>query len=315
MEHFVTCFDSYFLPQGLALYDSIGKHVPDATLWVVCLNVKAYAYLKERKDPGLKPLLLDNLEDEKLLSVKPHRSRAEYIYTLSPFLPKWVFEQDESIERVTYLDADTYFFDSPAAIFTEFEASGKDVLITDHAYDKEHDQSALLGRYCVQFITYKRKGSEPVRKWWESRCIEWCYARWEDGKYGDQKYLDEWPKLFGDRVHVLQQLNSILAPWNVSRYQSPGFVMWHFHGFRLLNDYKVLLHSTYRIPEVVDNEVYMPYVEAVKKHISAETYSPVSSVKLNLLRKRLRFIAAAVARTVIRRKLYSIKPRIQVRHL
>jgi hypothetical protein len=70
------------------------------------------------------------------------------------------------------------------------------VLITDHGYAPEYDQSATSGQYCVQFMTFERDGGEPVRRWWEERCIEWCYARFEDGKFGDQKYLDDWPYRF-----------------------------------------------------------------------------------------------------------------------
>ena len=69
---------------------------------------------------------------------------------------------------------------NPIQIFHECDASRKKVLITDHAYAPEHDQSATSGQYCLQFMTFTRNGGEVVRKWWEERCIEWCYARFED---------------------------------------------------------------------------------------------------------------------------------------
>ena len=107
------------------------------------------------------------------------------------------------MKRVTYLDADLWFRKSPAPIFKEFDKSGKDVLITDHAYSPEYDNSEKNGQYCVQFTTFTREGGETVRKWWEERCIEWCFARFENGKFGDQKYLDDWLERFPEQVHVL----------------------------------------------------------------------------------------------------------------
>lgn len=312
VEQFVTCFDLYFLPQGLALYHSLQSHFDSFVLWVVCLDRKTFEALNQSCLPKVKLIYIGEMENDQLLSLKSTRSKAEYIWTLSPFIPKWVFQSDPSIERVTYLDADMYFFGDPTPIFEEFELSGKDVLITEHAFDKEYDQSALLGRFCVQFIIYKRDGCELVRKWWEDRCLEWCFNRWEDGKFGDQKYLDQWPILFPEKIHILTNLGYILAPWNSSLYPSSTMILWHFHGFRLLTNSRILLHSRYRISDDIDRKVYIPYAKAVASQLKPDIYSPENCVKYSVFKQSIHFCISAIYKSIIKIKVQSFNPRIRI---
>jgi hypothetical protein len=231
------------------------------------MDAETKAFLDSLGHPTIRTIALQDIETPELLAVKPGRNRAEYCWTLTPFTPTIVFRSDPTVRRVTYVDADVFLFQSPRPIFEEFERSGKAVLITDHAYDPEYDQSAVSGQYCVQFMTFVRDASEPVRKWWQDRCIEWCFDRIEDGKLGDQKYLDDWPRRFRDLVHVLQQLDLLLGPWNARRFPYSRAVAWHFHGLRLLAGGKVLLHGPYAVPEVVHQMVYGPYTEELARSI------------------------------------------------
>ena len=268
MEHYVTLFDSLFLPQGLALQSSLERHAVPYSLWILCMDGAAYEVLSQLRLRNVRLVRLAEVETAELLRVKGERSTGEYCWTVTPFTPRFVFGADATVHRVTYLDADLWFRAAPAPIFREFEHSGKQVLITDHAYAPEHDQTATHGRYCVQFITFTRNGGEPVRQWWQERCVEWCFARPENGKFGDQKYLDDWPERFSNQVHVLRHAEWTRAPWNVTESPYEQALFFHFHGLRLLTHDKVNLGGYPLSPELIDH-VYAPYLACLARAVGA----------------------------------------------
>lgn len=260
MEHYVTLFDSLFLPQGLALHASMQRNAGNYALWILCVDESTFEVLSKLALKNVRLIPVAQVETAALATVKPSRTRGEYCWTLTPFSPKFVFDADASVQRVTYLDADMWFSGNPAALLREFEQSGKSVMITEHAYAPENDQSRSAGRYCVQFVTFVRDRGEPVRTWWADRCIEWCYSRLEDGKFGDQMYLDDWAERFAGHVHVLQQRQLLQAPWNITRFAPADAVAFHFHELRLMIGGRVLLTESYRIHRKAMEILYKPYL-------------------------------------------------------
>lgn len=301
MEHYVTLFDGRFLPQGLALHASLQRHAGSHTLWILCIDEQAYSALTELQLPNVRLLRTSDVETPELMVVKPTRTRGEYCWTLTPFAPRFVFEADAGVRRVTYLDADLWFRRDPTPIFREFEASGKDVLITEHAYAPDYDQTAESGRFCVQFMTLTRDGGEVVRKWWEERCIEWCYARAEDGKFGDQKYLDDWPERFEQWVHVLANKELALAPWNARRFPYGNAVFYHFHGLRIISTRHVALGlGRYVVPAPVLRNIYRQYLRelrAAQRHL-ADSGLPVQAQAslINIFARRVFHMFARMRR-------------------
>jgi len=286
MENFVTFFNSAYLPQGLALHASMRRNISDFFLWILCADKMTYQALLSLNLEKVKLLPLLDLETEDLKEAKKNRNAKEYIWTLSPFAPRFVFESDPSVNRVTYIDADTWFLKDPKAIFREFQSSGKSVMITDHAYAPEFDRSETSGPFCVQFMIFTRDG-EPVRRWWEERCLEWCHEYYEDGKLGDQRYLDDWPDRFPELVHVLQDKELILAPWNATRFPYGNAVVWHFHGLRLKktsSGFKAQCYN-YPLPPPTYQHVYLPYIRdltAAKETLKNIGVDLVSQTSLNL---------------------------------
>jgi hypothetical protein len=263
MDHYVTLFDSLFLPQGLALQRSLERHAGSYTLWVLCMDEGSETALERLALPNVRLLPLREAESEALLEVKPTRTTGEYCWTLTPFTPELVFAADLMPDEVTYVDADIWLMDSPRPILKSLARSGKSVQITDHGYAPEYDQSAASGRYCVQFMTFRRGSSEHVLRWWQERCLEWCHAYLEDGKFGDQKYLDDWPSRYPEDVHVLEEQGWTLAPWNATRFPYSSGLLYHFHGLRLLSDRRVRI-GPYRIPAPLLENVYRPYLSDLR---------------------------------------------------
>lgn len=261
-EHYVTIFDSLFLPQALALIESMRHHAGSFVLWVIAMDHEAVRVLHELRMPEVRVIPVDEIETDGLLRVKPSRTRGEYCWTVTPFSPDAVFARDPAVARVTYLDADLWFLQSPNPLFADFEASGAAVLITEHAYAPQRDEAATSGRFCVQFMTFVRDRSDPIRHWWQERCIEWCFAHYDDGKLGDQKYLDHFPRLFGAEVHIASQRSWCLGPWNCERFPYSEGIFFHFHGVRLAPRNRINVGSPLP-PAPTLREVYLPYTRAL----------------------------------------------------
>lgn len=284
-EHFVTLFDSRFLLLGLALNASLKKFAPNYHLWVICIDEIVEEQINRLNLGHVSTIPLRSIETDELRAVKSTRTIGEYCWTLTPFAPKSVFDHAPDAQRVTYLDSDLFFFSSPETIFSEFELSGKHVLITEHAYAPELDRTEQSGRFCVQFMTFRRtQEGFRVMKWWQDRCLEWCFDRYEDGKFGDQKYLDQWPSLFSVEVHILSQVDKTLAPWNVDYFltnKSIGHtpVFYHFQSFRIVSDKLARLYVGVAISKKADI-FYREYLKNIKIQIEFMRKNGISLSKM-----------------------------------
>lgn len=288
MNNYCTLFDSGYMSRGLALYQSLLKKDDDFTLYIFAFDDGAYKVLKALGLRAVKVISLREFENERLLAIKPTRNRREYSWTCGCFSILYVLEHF-NVEEVTYLDADIFFFDRPSILLEELHRSHKDVLITSHRYSPRYNREGTSGKFCVQFMTFRKtENGMAVLNWWCDRCEEWCYDRFEDGKFGDQKYLDDWETRF-DCIHVLEHLGGGVAPWNVQQYDvtegpnvnSTPVVFYHFHNLEWLsfNRFDV---SNYCLSSQIKQYIYRPYLIALQaaqrlactqsKEIFAEKY-------------------------------------------
>lgn len=242
MIHFCTYFDRNYLTRAVALHQSLARHCPPFTLWALCLDEEAHATVSALGIDSLRPVRLAELEqaDPALLEAKQDRSTVEYYFTLSPALPLYLLDRVPDIESITYLDSDLLFYSSPQPIFDELGAGS--VAIVPHRYPPNLQELSVYGTYNVAWVTIRNDSAgRAVLERWHLQCLAWCRDHVEDGKFADQRYLDEWPVLPG--VRVIEHPGADLAPWNFMQYRIDvkatlptvdglPLVFYHFQAFR-----------------------------------------------------------------------------------
>lgn len=294
LYHFCTYFDRNYLPRALALYNSLRRHAGPFHLYVLCLDDHTHTYLSGPNAPdGITPIKLSELEaaDPTLAATKSTRSTVEYYFTCTAAFQLYLLDRFPAIDLITYLDADLYFYSSLEPIFAEL--GDRSILIVGHRFPEHLKRLEVFGIYNVGLLTFRRDADGlACLQWWRERCIEWCYDRLEDGKFGDQKYLDDWPERFRNVV-VLRHKGANLAPWNLAGYtitERDGRVMvdenplifYHFHKLKLvgqnlidtgLTDPKASLNRTVR------RRIYAPYIRELREVMRSSGAAAIGSIR------------------------------------
>jgi hypothetical protein len=241
-EHFCTYFDHRYAAKALAMWKSLKKHNGSATLHALCLSGASREIFARLQLPDVHLIPLQALEDvnPELQKARSNRSLLEYYFTLTPCLPLFIFRTHPDVSRLTYLDADLFFFADPRPVLDEV---GDDAVgLIEHRFPDKLANLEIYGRFNVGWMTFRMDAvTLECLETWRKQCLEWCYDRAESGRYAEQKYLDDWPDRF-PRVHVIQHRGANVAPWNIDSCDisfqddvvSVGgqpLVFFHAHGF------------------------------------------------------------------------------------
>jgi hypothetical protein len=104
------------------------------------------------------------------------------------------------------------------------------------------------------------------------------YSGGEEGRFADQKYLDDWPQRF-QSVRVLQQKGANLAPWNLANHEitcslgnvlidTDPLIFFHFHRLKQLEAWAYDPNlSGYRSKAsgIVRRQIYGPYIRTLEE--------------------------------------------------
>jgi len=317
-KYFCAYWDYRYMSRGLALYLSLSVHCSDFELWILCLDDLCHAEMLKLRLPNVRLISLADVEamDSALLEAKRGRTAAEYYFTCTPALILFVLANCSVIETLTYVDADIFFYGDPACIFEEIGSAP--IAIIPHRFPPALKHLERTGIFNVGWLTFRRHNvAFECLNWWRERCLDWCYDRVEEGRYADQKYLDDWPSRF-DGVAVVKNPGANLAPWNLANHRLTfdGREIWvdglrviffHFHGYkRLLGPLRDLNLAPYGVKPgpVAVKHVYGPYVGILEEISKQLAISLRDTRPLRLLRSRAR--GRITARLTVARLLHLI---------
>ncbi len=276
---FCIILSKYRLYQGIALYRSLQFNYPSFSMVILCVDDETYDICSKL---GLERAILlreADLLNEELIIAKGTRRLNEYCWTLKPFLLEYVLQRLNNVANVIYMDADICFFNSPKRLFKQNDPYN--ILLSEHDYlDKDRQVESFCGKYNSGFIVFRNcPTSLNALRWWQEKCIDWCYDGVDEGRFGDQKYLDSFPALF-DGVYSIKTPGINIAPWNDSRYtfrhrgndiyvNENKLICYHYCGFRIMdkNTYALLMGDQNQNP-IIHNP-YTVVLQQVMRDIDA----------------------------------------------
>ena len=275
-NNFITLFNQSYLAKGLALCQSLEKVCDDFRLFLFALDDVTVKVVRKIAFRHVTVITLQQLEEycPSLLKDKPNRNVAEYCWTCKG--PSMQYCLDKfGLDSICYIDSDLFFFNSPSLLFSESPSS--DVLLTLHNFYNIVNLGESNGFHCAQYMAFKNNDNgRRILDWWTDLCLDWCYARHEKGRFGDQKYLDSFADHW-EGIHDIEQ-GGCCGPWNIQRYRvmkeggnvmlmendvkSP-LVFYHFHFLRNKRYalFEELNYGPYIYSRTLRKIVYEPYIE------------------------------------------------------
>jgi hypothetical protein len=274
---FCTYFDHNYLSRALLTIRSLRRFEPQTSIYILALSELCESILRELALPNVEIIPLAVLEKEypELASIKPTRSTIEYYFTLSPFLPHFLFSHTAA-DRITYIDGDLYFYASPRPILDQLQDAS--VAITPHRFSFDFRNHHVFGRFNVAWVTYRRcpEGLQCLDAY-KTDCTAWCFDRVENGRFGDQKYLDAWPGRYPS-LKIIEHKGFNLANWNIHNYMirlknngvmidDDPLVFFHFASTQMRPDGSaevIFQHRGGRSKAVLFEHVINPYTQELE---------------------------------------------------
>ena len=258
-----TYFDKNYLSKFLNLMSSIERFNIDHNFYVLCLDDFVYKFLKKNNFENVEIIALDEIENKyaELRNVKNKREIIEYYFTLSPFLPKYLYEE-KKLHQIIYVDTDYYFFNNPSKLINANYDSSV-AIIRQHA-------SLKYGKYNVGLLFFNFNFEETYRiiKKWSQQCLDNCSDKVTSNSYADQKYLDSWISEL-KYIRVFEPEYTSLAPWDSNKVieeNIDNMIAFHFHALKLHQNFFITGFHNYnkKNSKMILEKIYKPYIRSLR---------------------------------------------------
>jgi len=263
-KNFCTYFDKNYLSKFLVLKDSIDKFNSQYNYFILALDDFVIDFFRKNKIKNIQLISLKDLEQEykDLIIAKNNRDLIEYYFTLSPFLPRYIFKKFKC-NYISYVDSDFIFFKDPIKLFLQNESSSITLI--------KQDSLPKYGIFNMGLIFYNFNFSETLEiiNTWAEQCLNSCSDIPDTNKnlYADQKYLDQWfSKL--KNIKILYPEYSVLSPWD-SNYSIESNIdnifAFHFHAFEINDNSFNSGFSNYnkKPSKLILDKFYYPYAKKI----------------------------------------------------
>lgn len=275
MRIYCTLFAANYADKGLALYRSMQRHCGDFKLFILTMDEAAEKLLRDLNLQHAEIIPRREVDTPELLEACKDRTLGETCWTYSPIVVAETMRRvGPKSDRVVYLDADTFFFSSPAPAFEEI--GNAPLCIVPHRFPPRLEKShGVNGKFNLHFCGFTwDQDALLCLEAWQTMVTHWCYHRVEvvDGKrrMGDQAYWDDLALRYP--VHAIRHIGVGTAPWNMEQYTfGPGPVVdgqplinFHFHEFSWPQGQEEPLLTNYPVADDQREHVYEPYLQATQ---------------------------------------------------
>ncbi|MBU6431441.1 MAG: hypothetical protein KGJ58_02865 [Patescibacteria group bacterium] len=239
-----TIFDRNYLIRALAFHEAISKFKNEYVFWFLCLDKDTKEILEKLSLNNVIAMSVEEIGDEELLKTRSSRSTGEFAFTSKPSWINYIFNKIKDGDTLIYADNDIIYFAPPENILERMIKNGHSIGVTPHKFSEKKDwMNEKIGKYNAGLIYFiSDQNSRLCVNEWRKQCIDWCYLKYDNGRFGDQLYMNKWPEKYKG-IYEIPDKGVNLGSWNIYNFKiterggnffvdEEPLVCYHFHRIK-----------------------------------------------------------------------------------